>query len=345
MRVLIIGGTRFIGPEVAKQLFAHGHEVTLFHRGKSQADLPAEITHIFGDRNNLADFQAEFKKIRPDVVCDMIPITEQQAQTATDILQGIATRIVAISSQDVYRAYGILIGKEEGQENVPLREDAALRQKLFPYRLEKPRSSDDPQKILDDYDKILVEKVYMNTATMPGTILRLPMVYGPGDYQHRLFEYLKRMDDERPAIILAEKAAAWRWTSGYVENVAQAIVLAITNKRATNRIYNVGEPETLTTAEWVKKIGHRAGWHGEVVVVPHDKLPQQMMPGFNTNQHLVADTTRIREELGYKESITLDEALRRTIEWERTHPPAKITPEQFDYATEDNVLNALKFGQ
>lgn len=343
MHVLIIGGTRFIGPEVVKRLFARGHEVTLFHRGKSQADLPAEIIHILGDRNNLADFQNEFKKVQPDVVLDMIPITEQHAQSVADICTGIATRIVAISSQDVYRAYGILIGKEEGQENVPLREDAALRQKTFPYRLDKPRSSDDPQKILDDYDKILVEKVYMGNAKLPGTILRLPMVYGPGDYQHRLFEYLKRMDDKRPAIVLEKGTAEWRWTSGYVVNVAEAIVLAVTDNRATNRIYNVGEPETLTTAEWVKKIGRIAGWHGDVLVVPQDKLPQQMMPSFNAAQQLVADTTRIREELGYSETISQDEALRRTIDWERSNPPAKISPEQFDYVAEDKILKSLGF--
>jgi nucleoside-diphosphate-sugar epimerase len=48
----------------------------------------------------------------------------------------------------------------------------------------------------------------MGTAGLPGTVLRLPTVYGPGDYQHRLFEYLKRMDDGRPAILLGEGVAS-----------------------------------------------------------------------------------------------------------------------------------------
>ena len=68
----------------------------------------------------------------------------------------------------------------------------------------------------------------MGTAGLPGTVLRLPTVYGPGDYQHRLFEYLKRMDDGRPAIPLGEGVASWRWTHGYVEDVALAVVLAVT---------------------------------------------------------------------------------------------------------------------
>ena len=43
-----------------------------------------------------------------------------------------------------------------------------------------------------DYDKNLVELAVMNTPSLPGTILRLPAVYGPRDYQHRMFSFLKR---------------------------------------------------------------------------------------------------------------------------------------------------------
>jgi nucleoside-diphosphate-sugar epimerase len=343
MRVLIIGGTRFIGPEVVKRLCAQGHKVTLFHRGKSQADLPAEVEHILGNRRKLCSFQDEFKKLMPDVVLDMIPITEDDARQVVDTFKGIAQRVVAISSQDVYRAYGILIGKEDGLEQTPLIEGAVLRQKLYPYRGEKPRAEDDPQKILDDYDKIPIEKIVMSEPEIPGTVLRLPMVYGPGDYQHRLFEYLKRMDDKRPVIILDKGLAEWRSSNGYLENVADAIVVALASERARNRIYNVAEPDTPTIAEWVEKIGRVAGWDGEVVVVSKDRLPPQLVADFKTEQHLSVDTSRIREELGYRESIPQDEALRRTIEWERMHPPEKIRPEQFDYEAEEKVLKTLGY--
>jgi hypothetical protein len=52
-------------------------------------------------------------------------------------------------------------------------------------------------------------------------------VYGLHDYQLRLLYYLKRMDDRRPAILLDEEIARWRWTRSYVENVAVAIALAV----------------------------------------------------------------------------------------------------------------------
>ena len=176
---------------------------------------------------------------------------------------------------------------------------------------------------------------------MPGTILRFPMVYGPRDRQHRTFEYLKRMDDGRPAILMGEGQAAWRWTKGYVENVALAVVLAVTDERAAGRVYNVGEQETLTWAEWVQATGRAAGWDGKVVAVPRDRLPGHLVPDDNTDQQLVVDSTRIRQELGYKETLARDEALRRTIAWERAHLPEQVDPAQFDYAAEDAVSAEL----
>lgn len=339
MKILIIGGTRFIGPSVVKKLLEQGHTIVLFHRGKSKADLPEDIPHIFGDRNSLADFRNEFAKFKPEVVLDMAPITERHAQTVVKVFRGITQRVVAISSQDVYQAYGLLLGIEEGDvQPTPIHEDAALRTKFFPYRQDKPRLDDDPRKILDDYDKILIERVIMEDEELAGTVLRLPMVYGPLDYQHRLYSYVKRMVDKRPAIIMEKSMAGWRSSVGYVENVADAIVLAIIDARARNRIYNVAEPEHLKQSERVKKIGRIFGWKGEVVILPKEKLLEKMHADFRAEQDLTVDTSRIRNELGYKEIVLMHEAIKTTIEWEIENPPAYIDPDAYDYKAEDEIL-------
>jgi nucleoside-diphosphate-sugar epimerase len=339
VRILIIGGTGIIGPQVVLRLSHMGHEAVLFHRGRTRAELPAGVAEIFADRRNLSGFAGEFQRLAPHVVLDMFPMSEQDARTVIETFSGVAHRLVAISSQDVYRAYGRVIGLEPGPpEPVPLGEDAPLRQKLFPYRGEHPRAADDPRRWLDDYDKVLVERVIMGDPALPGTILRLPMVYGPRDRQHRWFEYLKRMDDRRPAILMSAGRSRWRWTRGYVENVAEAIARAVVDERAMGRIYNVGEAEALSEAQWVRAIGAAAGWHGQVVIVPEDRLPPHLATSVNTAQHLVADTTRVREELGYAEPVPRDEALRRTIAWERAHPPQDLDSAAFDYAAEDAAL-------
>lgn len=50
MKILMIGGTHFIGPPVVRQLTAMGHEVSVFHRGKTEAELPSDVHHLLGDR-------------------------------------------------------------------------------------------------------------------------------------------------------------------------------------------------------------------------------------------------------------------------------------------------------
>ncbi len=339
MRILVIGGTNFIGPLVVRSLSEQGHEITVFHRGQTKTDLPAGVQEIPGDRNSLNQHAAELQRLVPDVVLDMIPYTEQDALDVMHVFRGTAHRLVAISSQDVYRAFGRVNGKETGSvESLPITEESELRQNLYPYRGEALRDQSDPKRWQDDYDKILVERVVMSDANLPCTILRLPMVYGPGDYQHRLYSYLKRMDDQRPAILLDEAEAHWRWTHGYVENVADAIALAVTNERAAGRIYNIGEPFTFTMAEWVALVGKIAGWQERIVTVPHGRLPEPLRWGINAEQDIVVDSSRIRKELGYSERIDVEEALRRTIAWERVHPPKEVDPGEFDYALEDALL-------
>ena len=106
----------------------------------------------------------------------------------------------------------------------------------------------------------------MSQRDVTATVLRLGAVYGPGDKQHRLFRYLKRMDDGRPAIFLERGENDWRWTRGYVENVAAAICAVAGDQKHGGSIYNVGEIRGLTEFEWISSIGAEVGWKGQVIV-------------------------------------------------------------------------------
>jgi nucleoside-diphosphate-sugar epimerase len=339
MDILVIGGTSgFIGTQAVRKLAAAGHAVTVFHRGQTNADLPPGVRHIFGDRQRLPDFADEFKRVAPQVVIDMYLRFEGEAASVMQAFRGVAERVVAVSSQDVYRTYGILWRNEATPPNVtPIREDAPLRSVLYPYR-RMAKGPDDPKY---SYDKIPVERVVMGDPDLPGTVLRLPATYGPGDRQHRLFEYLKRMDDGRPFILLGAEEARWRQTHGYVENVADAVALAATDGRAANGIFNVGEEDAWSRAEWVKSIGQAVGWEGEVIAVPEDLLPEHLRSPTSYEHDLAVDTGRIRKELGYEERVPRGEALLKTIAWERVNPPAEVDPGQFDYAAEDAALEQL----
>lgn len=318
MRILVIGGTRFIGRAAVKQLHSAGHELLLFHRGRTQESAREGIKEIIGNRRELATHTAAFKSFAPDVVLEMIALTEEDGQALVATFHRIARRAVVISSMDVYRAYDVLRGVEpEPLMPVPFDEDAPLRTRLYPYRGQSLRAADDPSKWIDDYDKILVERAAQSEPGLPATILRLPMVYGEGDYQHRLSDYFNPMEAGAPEIPLDVVSAQWRTSRGYVENVGAAIVRAVTDERAAGKIYNVADADVFTETEWVKRIGFIAAWKGEVVVRSADELPSELRFEGNARQHLVGDTTRIRHELGYQELFSTDDALRRTIAWER----------------------------
>jgi len=311
MKVLGIGATGFIGLRVVSRLIEQGHDVAVLHRGKTAAKLPDGVRRIVGNRDRLRGSLTALESFAPDVVLDAILYTEHQARELVETCRGKTSRIVALSSADVYRNYDGLRGAPtHAPDPVPLAEDAPCRGSRYPYR-----DADLEFEYAHDYEKILVEQVLLTDAGITSTVLRLPAVYGPADRQHRLLPYLRQMDN-RQNLYLEHTQATWRWTRGFVVNVADAIALAVTDPRSAGRVYNVGEEPALTERQWVERIGAAAGWKGEVVVLPEGRVADQ--ESLDWRYSLWTDTTRIRRELGYAERVSLPEALERSVEWERS---------------------------
>jgi nucleoside-diphosphate-sugar epimerase len=339
MRILVIGGNGFIGTPLVGQLLAAGHDVGVFHRTRDRSN--RAVAEIQGDRNRLPEYGAELRRFAPQVIIDMILSSGQQAAQLVDLAAELNARVVAISSMDVYRAWGVMQGTEPGgPEPMPITEDSPLRTVRRAY----PKETIETMKgiftwVNSDYDKIAVEETVMR-GRPEGTVVRLPMVYGPGDPLHRMHGMLKRIRDGRPAIILAEDHAAWRGPRGYVENVAHAIAVACGSEGAFGRIYHVCDEPSLPELEWQKRIAAETSWSGKWVVLPSRQTPKHLLMPGDLSQHLLASSARIRKELGYREPFAMVEALRRTISWEQANPPAGPSFHSFDYPAEDQALAA-----
>jgi nucleoside-diphosphate-sugar epimerase len=315
MRVLILGGTGFIGRHLTKSLIEAGHEVAVFHRGKTRIRFPRPVLHIHGDRRRLPESVRAFDSFGAEVVVDLIAFSEADAQAVIRVFTGQANRLVCASSMDVYQAYGSFLRLEVSKPRKrPLSEGSPLRTVLFPYRALAKKEGD----LLFNYEKILVERAVMKSSELPATVLRLPQVFGPHDKQHRLRAYLKRMDAGKD-IVISEAKARWRWTRGYVEDIAVGFASAITSRRASGRIYNIGEKEAASEREWIQRIGEAAGWTGRLRIVREVELPATLREPYDWSHHLAGGTTRIRRELGYQESIAPEEAMRRSVRWERSN--------------------------
>jgi len=343
MKILLIGGSGFIGRFIVRDLIAAGHDVAVYHRGRSTGQLPKGAHEIIGERSQLGWKRMDFMRVRPDVVIDCILSSGVQAKGVMDVFRGVTPRLVVLSSQDVYRAYGILLGLEAGAlQPVPITEDSDLRSHLRPFGADHLKTMQGTFNWIDDeYEKIEVERAVADDPELPATVLRLPMVYGPGDPLHRLYPFVKRMDDNRPAILVEEGLARCTLPRGYVENVAAAIALAATSERAKGRTYNVAEPP-FSEMEWTRQIGDAAGWNGEVIALSREETPEHLRQPYNLAQDWTVSGDRIRSELGFTDPVAIPEALRRTIEWERANPPSGVAPTTFDYPAEDKAIQRFK---
>jgi len=340
MRILLIGGNGFIGSPLMSELHSLGHKVAVFHRSADLAATTSEVVRIQGDRNRLSDYLVPLRRFSPDVVIDLILSSGEQARQLMSVAYELTPRVVVISSMDVYRAWGVMHQAEPGPlEPLPITEDSPLRSIRTLYTRETLKMMESIFTWVDEhYDKIAVEEAIH--PQVQASILRLPMVYGPGDPLHRFFPLLKRITDERPYVLLPDNLAAWRGPRGYVENIAHAIALAATSERAAGRTYNVCEEPSLSELDWQRRIAQQTNWSGRMVVLPKERTPEHLWQAGNAAQHIVASSKRIRAELGYTEVVQLDEAIRRTIAWERQNPPSTISLKQFDYQAEDAALAA-----
>jgi nucleoside-diphosphate-sugar epimerase len=311
-------------------LAERGHDVTIFHRGETESDVPASVEHVHGDFSAFAEHVEGLRSRKPDVVVDMVPFMDKDGHGVLHFRE-VAGRAVVVTSCDVYRAFARVWRSEPGPPDpVPLTEESPLRTK--------------PVRELSagiDFDNVEVERNVTQDPQLPVTIVRPTAVHGPGDHQHRLYPYLRRMEDGRPAIVLDRALLGWQRAHCYAEDVAQAIALAVADEFAAGRIYNVAYERTFTEIEWVREIARAYGWSGEILLARSDSLPEYLREdAFDLRQAYVVDSDRIRRELGYRESVSEEEALRRTIDWERRNPPEPGTQPELDYEAEDKALSA-----
>ncbi len=103
--ILILGGTGFTGPHQIAYAVARGHQVTVFNRGRRQADLPKGVKHLVGDRNdNLSALKGTAKW---DVIIDNPTTFPRWVKSAGEVLKGRTNQYVFISTLSVYDKWNV----------------------------------------------------------------------------------------------------------------------------------------------------------------------------------------------------------------------------------------------
>ncbi len=321
MRAMVLGGTRFIGAAIVEELDAHGHELLIVHRGEHEPDdLPA-ADHLHADRRDLPHLRGAIEEFGPEGLVDTCALTAADAETALAALGG-DVRLLVLSSMDVYRAFGsVLTGAET--DPLPLDETSPVRTERYPYRGRMERG--------DDYEKLDVEEPYLARAA---TVCRLPMVYGERDHQRREEPILGRLRAGRTRIPIG--TGSWLWTRGYVRDVAAGVRLALESEAAVAEVLNLGESRSWSMGLWARHVLEAAGAHAALVRVPDVLLPDDLEEFGTVAQHLLVDSSKARDLLGWQETDP-HEALARSVAWHLANPPADASE---DFTADDRALAA-----
>ncbi len=304
MRILVIGGTRFIGYHLVWRFLQDGHEVTIFHRGLTPDDFGSAVKRIYGDRRQPQEFRSKLKGLEFDVVVDMIAYRGEESRQVVNILSGRVGHFIHISTGSVYivtRDYPCPLREEDFNREVVPRPSA--QDEWWVYGVNKR-----------DCEVVLQEAFAVNQ--FPVTIFRLPIVMGERDYTLRAYSYFLRIVDGGP--LLLPDAGLNVFTHIYQGDVVKTIARNLLNAKSFGQVYNLAMEEIISLRSFVQKASAIIGKKVEVIDIPSallDELPcGSSISPFSQRRPFVLAVDKARRELSFS-STPVGVWLEKTIEW------------------------------
>lgn len=323
MRVLVLGGTAFIGRRIVERLHERGDQVLVVHRGLHEPAPWVPVSHLRTDRSDLGQHADRVRDFEPAAVVDTYALTENDVMAVLGVLPEVPT--VVLSSQDVYQAFtGLRTNRCESP--VPLTEDSELRRDRYPYRGAGIGG------VPDDYEKLDVEARWLARGAI---VLRLPMVYGPHDQQRREDVVLRRLRAGRTRMPVG--AGNLLWSRAHVDDIATGVLAALDTRGADGLAVNLAEPQTVPIVSWYEQIIQAADADLELVRVPDQALPPDLALSAAHAQHILACVSLAEQLLGWAPA---DPASRvsESVLWHLANPSDKPWTDA-DSNVDDDALN------
>jgi 2'-hydroxyisoflavone reductase len=321
MRILVIGGTLFIGKLLVKRLLDTGHEVTLLHR-KAENPFGSRVANAVADRNDGAAVRSALAGLRFDAAYDIVydwqrGTTADQVEATVRAIPGELSRYIFISSVG---AYG---------DGLDHNEDDALAPASHPS--DYVRNKAESERALFRLHR---------ESGFPAVTFRPPFVYGPENPFYREAFFWDRINAGRPIIVPGDGGRLMQFV--YVNDLVAACIAALENPSAPGRAYNIGNEPPLNHLQAVQAFAAVCGKPAEIVRVPREVIERHGGQVFKEPLYfgeyydlppITENTSRVQRELGI--AITpLAAGLAETYAWYSSHGP-KRTP---DFAFEDKLL-------
>jgi 2'-hydroxyisoflavone reductase len=252
MRILVLGGTAFVGRAIVADALRAGADVTLFGRGKTGADLFPEAARLIGDRDT-GDYGA-LRDGSWDAVVDVSGYVPRHVGQAMDALGDRAGRYVFISSHAVYQHAGLEPGSTEDAPRRPaVRNTEELLSETY-----------GPLKVACEDD---VVARYGSRAT----IVRPGKVAGPHDWQDGLTYWVRCAARGGPIAVPADPRQPVQIIDS--RDLARLVVQLMADNRP-GAFNAVGPAEPVTLGGLIETCARAAGTQVELVRVPAETAPQ-----------------------------------------------------------------------
>jgi 2'-hydroxyisoflavone reductase len=309
--ILVLGGTGFIGPHLVRYAAARGHRVTIFTRGRRDAELPSNVVRLIGDRNGQLG-ALEGKKW--DAVIDDSATNPEWVRLSTELLKDSVGQYLFTSSTGVFYPYL----KRGLDESDPVRLDA-----------------DDPKDGSATFgvNKAKCEKQVQQVFGARGIVVRPTYIVGPGDTTDRFPYWPVRLAKGGETLAPGKRDDPVAFID--VRDLAEFMVRLLDDKRSG--IYNVAGPKSAMTAPEFYEAARAALKSDAKFVFVDDyaflaeqkieeAIPWAMLKGNDYGMMSVKNDRAVAAGLGFRPLAT---TVRDTLAWWPTVPEARRTNPRF----------------
>jgi dTDP-glucose 4,6-dehydratase len=214
---LVVGGSKFVGPALVRQLQDAGYRVTVLNRGTRNDSLPDGVETIICDRKDHAALKQALALRAWDAVFDVVAYVPQDTIGLLEALDRSKLRhFVHVSTCSVY-----------------------LPMDVWPLKEHFPRGTRGPGNDYGD-NKYLIEEILFDAYRdegFPVTMVRPGYIYGPRNSVYREAFYFDRLLAGRPLLVPGDGSAMTQF--GYVDDLASLMVAVLGNDRAVGEAYNL----------------------------------------------------------------------------------------------------------
>lgn len=304
MRILVMGGTRFVGRPLVASLLEAGHEVSVFTRGRQP--IPSGVEHIQGDRSTETDLsQLSGRKFQ--VIVDSSGRTLEDTRKVLTVTGAPSHRLVYVSSAGVYA----------DSDFWPLDEEA-------------------PTDPASRHAGKAETESWLMAEGIPFTSFRPTYIIGPGNYNPIERWFFDRLTHHRPIPLPGDGRLITQL--GDVRDLARAMALCIDVETACNRIYNCSGRQGVTLRGLVATAAQACGQDPARVDIrsfdPAGLEPKARKAFPLRLSHFLTDTHRLQKELAWKPRFDLASSLADSYELDYGQNPSQ-TP---DFSSDEALL-------